>query len=109
MRKFLISKEVVYDKETSIDSVKNILHPPYNTIFGSIRTVIYKNTYIKRGLFSKKESTEIVYKIEQWVPEIHGPAFPNYTRSKAEDYLQELAQKAKFDAEAQIEKYEYTK
>ena len=108
MRKFLISKEVVYDKETSIDSVKNILCLPY-TIFGSIRTVIYKNTYIKRGLFSKKESTNIVYKIEQWVPEIHGPVLPNYTRSKAEDYLRELAQKAKFDAEAQIKKYEYTK
>lgn len=108
MRKILISKEVVYDKETSIDSVKNILSPPY-TIFGSIRTVVYKNTYIKRGLFSKNESTNIVYKIEQWVPEIHGPAFPNYSRSKAEDYLYELAQKAKFDAEAQIKKYEYTK
>lgn len=103
-----MSKEVVYDKETSIDSVKNVLCGPY-TIFGSIRTVIYKNTYIKRGLFSKKESTEIVYKIEQWVPEIHGPAFLNYTRSKAEDYLQELAQKAKFDAEAQVKKYEYAK
>ena len=108
MRKFLISKEVVYDKETSIDSVKNILCLPY-TIFGSIRTVIYKNTYIKRGLFSKKESTNIVYEIEQWVPEIHGPVLPNYTRSKAEDYLQELVQKAKFDAEVQIKKYEYTK
>ena len=108
MRKFLISKEVVYDKETSIDSVKNILCLPY-TIFGSIRTVIYKNTYIKRGLFSKKESINIVYKIEQWVPEIHGPVLPNYTRSKAEDYLQELTQKAKFDAEVQIKKYEYTK
>jgi hypothetical protein len=105
MRK-LISKEVVYDKETSIDSVKNILHLPY-TIFGTIRTVIYKNTYIKRGLFSKKESTKIVYKIEQWVPSIHGPVLPNYTRDKAEDYLQELAQKAKFDAETQIKKYEY--
>lgn len=108
MRKFLISKEVVYDKETSIDPVENVLCSPY-TIFGSIRTVIYKNTYIKRGLFSKKESTNIVYKIEQWVPEIHGPALPNYTRSKAEDYLQELAQKAKFDAEVQIKKYEYIK
>ena len=43
------------------------------------------------------------------MPEIHGPAFPNYMKSKAEDYLQELAQKAKFDAEAQIKKYEYTK
>ena len=108
MGKFLMSKEVVYDKETPIDSVKNILCSPY-TIFGSIRTVIYKNTYIKRGLFNKNESTNIDYKIEQWIPEIHGPAFPNYTRSKAEDYLQELAQKAKFDAEAQIKKYEYTK
>lgn len=108
MRKFIMSKEVVYDKETSIDPVKNILCLPY-TIFGSIRTVIYKNTYIKRGLFSKKESTKIVYKIEQWVPSIHGPGFPNYTRDKAEDYLYELAQKAKFDAEAQIKKYEYTK
>jgi hypothetical protein len=105
MRK-LISKEVVYDKETSIDSVKNILCLPY-TIFGAIRTVIYKNTYIKRGLFNKKETTKIVYKIEQLVPLIHGPAFPNYTRDKAEDYLQELAQKAKFDAEVQIKKYEY--
>ena len=108
MRKFLISKEVVYDKETPIDSVKNILILPY-TIFGSIRTVIYKNTYIKRGLFSKKESTNVVYKIEQWVPTIHGPRFPNYTRDKAEDYLYELAQNAKFDAEAQIKKYEYIK
>lgn len=108
MRKFITSKEVVYDKETSIDSVKNILCLPY-TIFGSIRTVIYKTTYIKRGLFNKKESTNIVYKIEQWVPSIHGPGFPNYMRDKAEDYLQELAQKAKFDAEAQIKKYEYTK
>ena len=88
--------------------VINILCPPY-TIFGSIRTVIYKNTYIKRGLFNKKESTNIVYKIEQWVPEIHGPVLPNYSRSKAEDYLYELAQKAKFDAEAQVKKYEYTK
>lgn len=105
MRK-LISKEVVYDKETSIDSVKNILSLPY-TIFGTIRTVIYKNTYIKRGLFNKKETTKIVYKIEQWVPSIHGPVFPNYTRDKAEDYLDELAQKAKFDAEVQIKKYEY--
>lgn len=105
MRK-LISKEVVYDKETSIDSVKNILFLPY-TIFGTIRTVIYKNTYIKRGLFNKKETTKIVYKIEQWVPSIHGPVLPNYTRDKAEDYLQELAQKAKFDAEVQIKKYEY--
>ena len=108
MRKTLISKEVVYDKETPIDSVRNILCPPY-TIFGSIRTVIYKNTYIKRGLFNKKESTNIVYKIEQWVPEIHGPVLPNYSRSKAEDYLYELAQRAKFDAEAQTKKYEYTK
>lgn len=108
MRKFITSKEVVYDKETSIDSVKNILCLPY-TIFGSIRTVIYKTTYIKRGLFNKKESTNVVYKIEQWVPTIHGPGFPNYTRDKAEDYLHELAQKAKFDAEAQIKKYEYTK
>ena len=108
MRKFLMSKEVVYDKETSIDSVKNILGLPY-TIFGSIRTVIYKNTYIKRGLFSKKESTNVVYKIEQWVPAIHGPRLLNYTRDKAEDYLRELAQKAKFDAEVQIKKYEYTK
>ena len=108
MGKFLIPKEVVYDKETSIDSVKNILCPPY-TIFGPIHTVVYKNTYIKRRLFGKKESTNIVYKIEQWVPEIHGPAWPNYTRDKAEDYLRELAQKAKFDAEAQIKKYEYTK
>lgn len=108
MGKFLISKEVVYDKETSIDSVKNILCSSY-TIFGSIRTVIYKNTYIKRGLFSKKESTEIVYKTEQWVPEIHGPLFPNYNRDKAEDYLYELARKAKFDAESQVKKYEYNK
>lgn len=108
MRKILMSKEVVYDKETSIDSVKNILSLPY-TIFGSIRTVIYKSTYIKRGLFNKKESTNIVYKIEQWIPTIHGPAIPNYMKNKAEDYLQELAQKAKFDAEAQIKKYEYTK
>lgn len=107
MRKILISKEVVYDNETPIDSVKNILSLPY-TIFGSIRTVIYKNTYIKRGLFSKKESTNIVYKIEQWVPEIHGPVL-NYTRNRAEDYLQELVQKAKFDAEVQIKKYEYIK
>lgn len=105
MRK-LISKEVVYDKEISIDSVKNILCLPY-TIFGSIRTVIYKNTYIKRGLFNKKETTNIVYKIEQWVPTIHGPGFPNYTKDKAEDYLYELARKAKFDAEVQIKKYEY--
>lgn len=108
MRKILISKEVVYDKETSIDSVKNVLCPPH-TIFGSIHTVVYKNTYIKRGLFSKKESTNIVYKIEQWVPSIHGPIFSNYSKNKAEDYLYELAQKAKFDAEAQIKKYEYTK
>lgn len=108
MRKFLMLKEVVYDVETPIDSVKNILTLPY-TIFGSIRTVIYKNTYIKRGLFNKKESTNVVYKIEQWVPTIHGPGFPNYTRDKAEDYLDELAQKAKFDAEAQIKTYEYTK
>lgn len=108
MRKFLMSKEVVYDKETSTYSVKNILCPPY-TIFWPIRTVIYKNTYIKRGLFGKKESTKIVYKIEQWVPSIHGPGFPNYNRDKAEDYLRELAQKAKFDAEVQIKKYEYTK
>lgn len=105
MRK-LISKEVVYDKETSIDSVKNILCSPY-TIFGTIRTVIYKNTYIKRGLFNKKETTKIVYKIEQWVPSIHGPALPHYAKYKAEDYLYELAQKAKFDAEVQIKKYEY--
>ena len=108
MRKFIISKEVVYDKETSIDSVKNVLCSPY-TIFGSIRTVVYKNTYIKRGLFNKKETTIVDYKIEQWIPEIHGPAFPNYSKSKAEDYLRELVQKAKFDAEAQIKKYEYTK
>ena len=52
MRKFLMSKEVVYDKETSIDLVKNALDC-LSTINGEIRTIIYKITYKKRRLFSK--------------------------------------------------------
>lgn len=106
MRK-LISKEVVYDKQTPIDLVKNALDC-LSTINGAIRTIIYKITYKKRRLFSKKETIEIDYKIEQWIPEIHyaSPLF-NHSLSKAEDYLYELAQKAKFDAEVQIKKYEY--
>ncbi len=106
MRK-LISKEVVYDKETPIDLVKNALDC-LSTINGAIRTIIYKITYKKRRLFSKKETIEIDYKIEQWIPEIHSP-FPAFNRSvsKAEEYLYELVRKSKFDAETQIKKYEY--
>ena len=106
MRK-LISKEVVYDKETPIDLVKNALDC-LSTINGAIRTIIYKITYKKRRLFSKKETIEIDYKIEQWIPEIHSP-FPvfNPSVSKAEKYLFELVRKSKFDAETQIKKYEY--
>lgn len=106
MRK-LISKEVVYDKETPIDLVKNALDC-LSTINGAIRTIIYKITYKKRRLFSKKETIEIDYKIEQWIPEIHSP-FPVFNRSvsKAEEYLYELVRKSKFDAETQIKKYEY--
>lgn len=106
MRK-IISKEVVYDKETPIDLVKNALDC-LSTINGAIRTIIYKITYKKRRLFSKKETIEIDYKIEQWIPEIHSP-FPVFNRSvsKAEEYLYELVRKSKFDAETQIKKYEY--
>ena len=62
--KKIISKEVVYDKETPIDLVKNALDC-LSTINGAIRTIIYKITYKKRRLFSKKETIEINYKIEQ--------------------------------------------
>lgn len=105
--KKIISKEVVYDKETPIDLVKNALDC-LSTINGAIRTIIYKITYKKRRLFSKKETIEIDYKIEQWIPEIHSP-FPVFNRSvsKAEEYLYELVRKSKFDAETQIKKYEY--
>ena len=105
--KKIISKEVVYDKETPIDLVKNALDC-LSTINGDIRTIIYKITYKKRRLFSKKETIEIDYKIEQWIPEIHSP-FPVFNRSvsKAEEYLSELVRKSKFDAETQIKKYEY--
>lgn len=108
--KKIISKEVVYDKETPIDLVKNALDC-LSTINGAIRTIIYKITYKKRRLFSKKETIEIDYKIEQWIPEIHSP-FPVFNRSlsKAEEYLSELVRKSKFDADVQInklKKYEY--
>ena len=102
--KKIISKEVVYDKETQIDLVKNALDC-LSTINGAIRTIIYKITYKKRRLFSKKETIEIDYKIEQWIPEIHSDfPFMNHSRSKAEDYLYELVRKSKFDAEVQINK-----
>lgn len=105
--KKIISKEVVYDKETPIDLVKNALDC-LSTINGAIRTIIYKITYKKRRLFSKKETIEIDYKIEQWIPEIHSDfPFINHSISKAEDYLYELVRKSKFDAETQIKKYEY--
>lgn len=102
--KKIISKEVVYDKETPIDLVKNALDC-LSRINGEIRTIIYKITYKKRRLFSKKETIEIDYKIEQWVPEIHC-SFPvfNCSLSKAENYLSELVRKSKFDAEVQINK-----
>lgn len=102
--KKIISKEVVYDKETPIDLVKNALDC-LSTINGAIRTIIYKITYKKRRLFSKKETIEIDYKIEQWIPEIHC-SFPvfNQSLSKAEKYLSELVRKSKFDAEVQINK-----
>jgi hypothetical protein len=102
--KKIIFKEVVYDKETPIDLVKNALDC-LSTINGAIRTIIYKITYKKRRLFSKKETIEIDYKIEQWIPEIHS-AFPlfNISLSKAENYLSELVRKSKFDAEVQINK-----
>lgn len=105
--KKIISKEVVYDKETPIDLVKNALDC-LSTINGAIRTIIYKITYKKRRLFSKKETIEIDYKIEQWIPEIHG-AFPlfNCSLSKAENYLSELVRKSKFDAEVQINKLKF--
>jgi hypothetical protein len=105
--KKIISKEVVYDKETPIDLVKNALDC-LSTINGAIRTIVYKITYKKRRLFSKKEAIEIDYKIEQWIPEIHSP-FPVFNPSinKAEKYLSELVRKSKFDAETQIKKYEY--
>ena len=45
--KKIISKEVVYDKETPIDLVKNALDC-LSTINGTIRTIIYKITYKKR-------------------------------------------------------------
>jgi hypothetical protein len=102
--KKIISKEVVYDKETPIDLVKNALDC-LSTINGAIRTIIYKITYKKRRLFSKKETIEIDYKIEQWIPEIHSDfPFMNHSRSKGEDYLYELVRKSKFDAEVQINK-----
>ena len=105
--KKIISKEVVYDKETPIDLVKNALDC-LSTINGAIRTIIYKITYKKRRLFSKKETIEIDYKIEQWIPEIHS-TFPifNSSLSKAEEYLSELIRKSKFDAEVQINKLKY--
>ena len=105
--KKIIFKEVVYDKETPIDLVKNALDC-LSTINGAIRTIIYKITYKKRRLFSKKETIEIDYKIKQWIPEIHC-SFPVFNRSlsKAEEYLSELVRKSKFDAETQIKKYEY--
>lgn len=102
--KKIISKEVVYDKETQIDLVKNALDC-LSTINGAIRTIVYKITYKKRRLFSKKETIEIDYKIEQWIPEIHSDfPFINHSLSKAEDYLSELVRKSKFDAEVQINK-----
>lgn len=105
--KKIISKEVVYDKETPIDLVKNALDW-LSTINGAIRTIIYKITYKKRRLFSKKETIEIDYKIEQWIPEIHSPFHVfNPSTNKAEKYLSELVRKSKFDAETQIKKYEY--
>ena len=106
--KKIISKEVVYDKETPIDLVKNALDC-LSTINGAIRTIIYKITYKKRRLFSKKETIEIDYKIEQWIPEIHSP-FPvfNHSLSKGEDYLYELVRKSKFDAEVQINKLKFS-
>ena len=105
--KKIISKEVVYDKETPIDLVKNALDC-LSTINGDIRTIIYKITYKKRRLFSKKETIEIDYKIEQWIPEIHSP-FPifNSSLSKAEEYLSELVRKSKFDADVQINKLKF--
>ena len=105
--KKIISKEVVYDKETPIDLVKNALDS-ISTINGAIRTIIYKITYKKRRLFSKKETIEIDYKIEQWIPEIH-TRFPlfNCSLSKAEEYLYELVRKSKFDAEVQINKLKF--
>ena len=106
--KKIISKEVVYDKETPIDLVKNALDC-LSRINGAIRTIIYKITYKKRRLFSKKETIEIDYKIEQWIPEIHSDfPFMNHSLSKAEDYLYELARKSKFDAEVQINKLKFT-
>ena len=97
----------MYDKETPIDLVKNALDC-LSTINGAIRTIIYKITYKKRRLFSKKETIEIDYKIEQWIPEIHC-AFPVFNRllSKAEEYLSELVRKSKFDADVQINKLKY--
>ena len=105
--KKIISKEVVYDKETPIDLVKNALDC-LSAINGAIRTIIYKITYKKRRLFSKKETIEIDYKIEQWIPEIHC-TFPVFNRSliKAEEYLSELVRKSKFDAEVQINKLKF--
>jgi hypothetical protein len=106
--KKIISKEVVYDKETPIDLVKNALDC-LSTINGAIRTIIYKITYKKRRLFSKKETIEIDYKIEQWIPEIHSDfPFMNHSRSKGEDYLYELVRKSKFDAEVQINKLKFS-
>ena len=102
--KKIISKEVVYDKETQIDLVKNALDS-LSTINGAIRTIIYKITYKKRRLFSKKETIEIDYKIDQWIPEIHSSfSLFNCSLNKAEDYLSELVRKSKFDAEVQINK-----
>ena len=102
--KKIIFKEVVYDKETPTDSLKKTLDTLI-TINGAIRTIIYKITYKKRRLFSKKETIEIDYKIEQWIPEIHSP-FPvfNPSRIEAEEYLSELVRKSKFDAEVEINK-----
>ena len=103
--KKIISKEVVYDKETPINFN---LDSYLIKINGSIRTVIYKITYKKRRLFSKKDIIEIDYKIKQWIPEIHGIHFCS-ARDKAEEYLYELVRKSKFDAEVYIKKYEYVK
>ena len=60
MGKFLMSKEVVYDKETSIDSVKNILCLPY-TIFGSIHTVIYIRIHILNEVYSIRKNQQILF------------------------------------------------
>ena len=49
----IFGQEVVYDKETSIDSIKNALDSLI-TINGAIRTIIYKITYIFAALNVKK-------------------------------------------------------